>query len=174
MGEEDEARPSRAATTTVFFSYSREDQKQARPIINVLQQAGYGVWWDGLLAGGERFSETTAAALASARAIIVLWSQSSIQSHWVHDEATEGRDRHCLVPLSLDGTTPPLGFRQFQTIDLSRAGRHAGSYEMRQLIEAVAALHERPPPPPTSHVRKIGRRPVILASVAAAVLGGRP
>jgi TolB-like protein/tetratricopeptide (TPR) repeat protein len=66
---------------------------------------------------------------------------------------------------------PPLGFRQFQMIDLSRGGRHAGSREMQQLIEAVAALHERPPPPPSSRVTGIGRRQVILTSVAAAGLG---
>ena len=163
----------KAQETTVFFSYSHEDQKQARPIIQILQRAGYAVWWDGLLAGGERFSQTTAAALASARAIVVLWSKSSVQSHWVHDEATEGRDRHCLVPLSLDGTMPPLGFRQFQTINLSRASRHAAGLEMRQLIDAVAALHERPPPasPPISPVIKIGRRSAIVAGIAAAGLG---
>jgi TolB-like protein/tetratricopeptide (TPR) repeat protein len=171
MGEGDEARPLPTAAATVFFSYSRENQKQARPIINVLQQAGYAVWWDGLLTGGERFSQTTATALANARAIVVLWSKTSIQSPWVHDEATEGRDRHCLIPLSLDGSMPPLGFRQFQTIDLSRGGRHTGSREMRQLIEAVAALHERPPPPPSPRVIRIGRRQVILASVAVAGLG---
>src|SRR5579862_9430943 len=103
MGDGGEVKSSQVAATTVFFSYSRVDQKFARPIIAVLQQAGYSVWWDGLLGGGERFAHTTAAALASARAVVVLWSKTSIQSHWVQDEATEGRNRRRLVPLSLDG-----------------------------------------------------------------------
>jgi hypothetical protein len=42
----------------------------------------------------------------------------------VRDEAGARRDRGRLVPLSLDGTLPPLGFRQFQSIDLGgRQGR---------------------------------------------------
>jgi len=35
--------------TTVFFSYSRVDQKQALPIISAIEKAGYRVWWDGML-----------------------------------------------------------------------------------------------------------------------------
>ena len=35
------------------------------------------------------------------------------------DEAAAGRDTGRLVPVTLDGTAAPLGFRQFQTIDLS-------------------------------------------------------
>ena len=100
--------------TTVFFSYSRTDQKQAEAVIGLLEQAGYCVWWDGLLGGGERFADSTQAALDRARAVVVLWSEKSVGSHWVHDEATRGRDTGRLVPLSLDGTDPPLGFGQFR------------------------------------------------------------
>ena len=42
-------------THTVFLSYSRADRKGALAIVRVLESAGYGVWWDGLLEGGERF-----------------------------------------------------------------------------------------------------------------------
>ena len=59
---------SLGAPATVFVSYSREDLKRARAIIDVLEQAGYSVWWDGLLAGGERYSRTTTAALDGASA----------------------------------------------------------------------------------------------------------
>jgi TolB-like protein/tetratricopeptide (TPR) repeat protein len=172
MGEGEGAKSLGGTATTVFFSYSREDQKYALPIINFIQEAGYAVWWDGLLAGGERFSQTTATALANARAVVVLWSKTSIHSHWVHDEATEGRDRHCLVPLSLDGAIPPLGFRQFQTIDLSHASHDPARPQIRQLIEAVAALHDRPPPPllRTPRGLRVGRRQLIATSVTAAGL----
>ena len=53
---------------TVFLSYSRADQKQALQVVRLLESAGYPVWWDGLLEGGERFSHTTEAALENARA----------------------------------------------------------------------------------------------------------
>lgn len=129
-------------STTVFLSYSRADEKRARAIVDVLERAGYAVWWDGLLGGGERYARATTEALERARAVVVLWSKTSVDSHWVHDEAAFGRDCGRLVPLSLDGSAPPLGFRQFQVIDVFRARRD--SPEMKQLVEAVAALHDAP------------------------------
>ena len=162
------------AVTTVFFSYSRADQKRARPVIRVLEDAGFAVWWDGLLGGGERFAHATADALDRAQAVVVLWSSTSVDSHWVHDEATAGRDRGRLVPLSLDGSAPPLGFRQFQTIDLSHGGLRAGSPEMVQLVEAVAALHaEALPLRKTPRARRgIGRRAMLASAGGLVALGG--
>ncbi len=130
--------------TTVFFSYSRTDQKQAEAVIGLLEQAGFSVWWDGLLGGGERFANSTQAALDRARAVVVLWSEKSVGSHWVHDEATRGRDTGRLVPLSLDGTDPPLGFGQFQCIDISQAKFNASDGTMQKVLQAVSVLHGEP------------------------------
>ncbi|MFK7842174.1 MAG: TIR domain-containing protein [Sphingorhabdus sp.] len=143
------------------MSYSREDQKDALLIVKALEQAGYSVWWDGLLEGGERFAHTTEAALTNANAVVVLWSKTSIESHWVHDEATRGRDNDRLVPLSLDGSDPPLGFGQFQCIDVSQTKTKSNSLEMQKMLRAVDALN----------VQQI--RPEILAKPASPVFGRR-
>ena len=45
------------ADDTVFVSYARDDEKSARTIIELLERAGYRVWWDGLIPGGERFGD---------------------------------------------------------------------------------------------------------------------
>ena len=162
--------------STVFFSYSREDQPQAVPIIRQLEAAGFVVWWDGLLEGGERFSRATEDALNRAKAVVVLWSKVSVQSHWVHDEATRGRDRGVLVPLSLDGTEPPLGFGQFQVISLaaSKVGPHDA--QIRRLNRAVAALHDgravAAPPAAPAVMPAIGRRAAIGGGLAVAAAGG--
>lgn len=133
---------------TVFLSYSRADRKAALAVVRVIEDAGYRVWWDGLLEGGERFSETTEAALQQARAVVVLWSKTSATSHWVHDEATRGRESKHLVPLSIDGSLPPLGFGQFQSIDVSHVLGKPNSEPMRKVVRAVAALHDGPAPLP--------------------------
>lgn len=147
-------------------------------MIDALIKAGYSVWWDGILAPGERFANSTQAALESARAVVVLWSATSVTSHWVHDEATRGRDRGVLVPLSLDGSPPPLGFGQFQTYQAG-SRRMAGDTGIEAMLEAVAALHDGPPParaaataaPPAPRFR---RRAVLAggAITLAAVAGG--
>jgi TolB-like protein/Flp pilus assembly protein TadD len=165
------AEPDKAAT--VFLSYARADQKRAKPVIDALEQAGIKVWWDGLLEGGENFLPTTEAALESADAVVVLWSKVSVESHWVRDEATRGRDRNCLVPLSIDGSQPPLGFRQFQVIDFSKWRGKADAAEMQRAIRAVWALAGQAgqAPPPIPHKRTIDRR-ALIAGGAALAAGG--
>jgi len=127
---------------SVFISYAHADRKAAQAVVRVLEQAGYRVWWDDLIQGGERFSHAMEAALVQARAVVVLWSKASAASHWVHDEATRGLESGRLVPLLIDGSQPPLGFGQFQSIDVSRVLGKPGSEPMRKLVLAVAALHE--------------------------------
>lgn len=166
-----------ARISTIFFSYARGDQARALPIIKLIEQAGYCVWWDGLLEGGERFSRTTEDALDRAKAVVVLWSKTSIQSHWVHDEATRGRDRRVLVPLSLDGSLPPLGFGQFQAIDLTQSKMNAKDAGIGQMLRAIAAMHGvqsgDPIPRPVLTKSNISRRSAILAgSGTVLAIGG--
>ncbi len=113
------------------------------PIIKLIERAGYTVWWDGLIGSGDRFAETTAGALEVAKAVVVLWSATSVGSHWVQDEAARGRDRGCLVPVTIDGTMPPLGFGQFQTIDLAGAKLNAKDPAVARLLNGIAQLHDR-------------------------------
>jgi hypothetical protein len=100
----DSAPPTRPL---IFLSYSRGDIDHARPVIALLDANGFDVWWDGRLEGGENYLQTTEAALERADCVVVLWSATSIQSHWVRDEAQRGRERGCLVPLSIDGAMAP-------------------------------------------------------------------
>ena len=97
----------------IFVSYAHEDRARAQAVIHVLEKAGCHIWWDGLIVAGAAFATTTEQALEAASAVVVLWSRAASVSHWVRDEATRGRDRGCLVPISLDGSEPPLGFRHF-------------------------------------------------------------
>ena len=175
MAEGGGAAEESGGQTTVFFSYSRADQPRALPIINLLEAAGFRVWWDGMLEGGERYARTTEEALDRARAVVVLWSATSVQSHWVHDEATRGRDRRILVPLSLDGSEPPLGFGQFQVISLAKARISHDDAEIQRLLRAVGVLHnQQPEPPKPAPVRSspISRRAALGGGLAVAAAGG--
>lgn len=162
-----------ASADHVFLSYSREDQKAARTVIGLLEGLGYKVWWDGLIPGGERFDKVTSEALESARAVIVLWSKVSVQSHWVHDEATRGRDTGRLVPLSIDGSHPPLGFGQFQFIDVSKEGLRADGPQMQRALAALAALFngDAPALPAPRKGPALSRRVLVAGGVAAAGIG---
>jgi TolB-like protein len=119
----------------VFLSYSRHDLRRAKPVIKALEAAGLSVWWDRRLVGGSEFSKEIRDELDKAGAVVALWSGRSVDSPWVLDEAGRARDSGRLVPASLDGMEPPLGFGQLHTIDLSH--RHSGA--LNSLVEAVTA-----------------------------------
>jgi len=126
----------------VFLSYSRDDKPQASEILRVLEAAGISVWWDDMLEGGTPFLKDTEFHLENAATVVVLWSKISVNSHWVADEATRGRDRGVLIPATIDGTFPPLGFRQFQCLDLSSSDETVRTAQTQKLIQAIKAKRD--------------------------------
>jgi adenylate cyclase len=124
----------------VFLSYAREDLETARKLASVLDEAGQSVWWDRHVHGGANFSTEIDRELKDAQVVMVLWSPTSIASAWVQDEAAEGRDSGRLVPASVDSTKPPLGFRQFQCVDLSAWAKQGQREPVENLLEAISKI----------------------------------
>ena len=122
----------------VFLSYAREDSDAARQLADDVGRAGHEVWWDQHIQGGSRFSRAIDKALKDAEAVIVLWSEAASDSAWVQDEAAEGRDSGRLVPVLIEACKPPLGFRQFQSVDMS-SWNGGGGTELTALLEAIAS-----------------------------------
>ena len=125
----------------VFLSYSREDIECVRQLAELLGEGGHDVWWDQHIQGGSRFSAAIDDALKDAQAVVVIWSVNSVRSAWVQDEAGEGRDSGRLVPVVIGNCKPPLGFRQFQAVDLSgwRGGDGPQVQALLAAIESTAA-----------------------------------
>ena len=103
--------------TDIFISYSRSDRERVARLAEALQSSGYSAWWDNDLAGGVEYSREIESRINAAKAVVVIWSATSIESAWVADEAELGRDAGKLVPLVIDDVQPKIGFRQFQSID---------------------------------------------------------
>lgn len=130
----------------IFLSYAREDIDHARKLADALEAHGLATWWDRRLLPGQSFESHIARKLAEAPAVIVVWSSASVGSDWVRDEATEGRSRDRLVPLSLDGTRPPIGFRQLHTPDLTGWNGRPDAPEMAGLVASLRQIMDAPPP----------------------------
>ena len=103
----------------VFISYARADRARIESLARVLENDGYSLWWDHDIAGGAAFASEIERALNDAKAVIVAWSVSGVQSDWVLDEAGVAKQSGKLVPIGLDATLPPIGFRQYQIVDFS-------------------------------------------------------
>jgi len=169
-----EERTESAKGATLFLSYARADESSARRLANVLEQAGYTVWWDALIEGGAAFGRSIAKALESADAVLVLWSRTSVDSDWVKDEAAQGRERHRLIPLSLDGTKPPLGFRQYQVIDLSHWHGRRAAPQIVAVERAVESALGHATSTTTPSQAGVSRRALLTGGgvAAIAVAGG--
>jgi TolB-like protein len=151
----------------VFLSYARGDRTCAERLANAIGDSGLTVWWDRHIKGGAEFSRDIEHQLDAASKVVVLWSKEAVNSRWVRDEASVAADSGRLVSATIDGTPPPLGFRQFQSIDL-RAWAAKGAAipsELAEALEVETAPHAAPAsvPPP---------RRWIAAGAAALLLAG--
>ena len=124
----------------IFLSYARADVDCAKKLAELIGRAGHDVWWDRELHGGSRFTTEIDKALTNAEAVVVLWSNASLESAWVQDEAAEGRDSSRLVPATIDAVRPPLGFRQFQAIDLSDLRDGQQPERLDELLRAIVKM----------------------------------
>lgn len=153
---------------TLFLSYARADGDYAHRLAAALEHAGFIIWWDALIEGGEAYSRSIAEALEQADVVIVLWSKNSVESDWVRDEAAQGRERHRLVPLSIDGTRPPLGFRQYQVIDVSRWHGRKSAPEIGAIERAIHSVLHHDHAPHTPAPVRVSRRTALIGGSAAA------
>jgi len=123
----------------VFISYARPDRDTIALLATALEQAGFSVWWDRQLDGGVEFARTIETELKAAVTVIVAWSQHSLGSHWVRDEAEFARGQQKLLPLALDGVMPPLGFRQLHAIDFSGWDHNHSHAAFGSLLSALGS-----------------------------------
>ncbi|MEO6081159.1 MAG: TIR domain-containing protein [Steroidobacteraceae bacterium] len=169
----------------VFLSYCREDQPAARRFANGLEREGFTVWWDQSLSAGEAFDKVTEKALKDARAVVVLWSKTSVNSRWVRSEATQADRYGTLVPVMIEPCDRPIMFELTHTADLSgwsgdSVDPHWSSFiaGLRRSVGGAATpvssdtTAQRIPVPATATppARSVARRTAAWASLAAAVL----
>jgi eukaryotic-like serine/threonine-protein kinase len=104
----------------IFVSYSREDQAVARSYAEGFEAEGFSVWWDQSLNPGEAFDQVTERALDEAKAVVVLWSKTSVNSRWVRAEATQANANNRLLPVMIEHCRRPIMFELSHTADLSQ------------------------------------------------------
>ena len=161
---------------SIFLSYAREDTPKAKRLAETLEAAGHRVWWDGRIDAGTVFAAEIESALRDADLVVVLWSGASAKSPWVLDEAAAGRDRGLLVPVLLEDVAPPMGFRQYQAIDLSNWTERGTARGLKPLLDALDRRGTASDVAPQSASlapaarRPIGVRTMVAAAFAAVLL----
>ena len=83
----------------IFISYKREDLILAKALAMELSGLGWTVWWDHDIPAGQDYDEVIVNELSTAKCVIVLWSESSVNSRNVKDEANVALERKVLLPI---------------------------------------------------------------------------
>lgn len=171
----------------IFLSYNEKDRPRVRQLAQVLERAGWSVWWDRRVPAGLTWRSLLEQELQNMRCMLVLWSTNSVKSEWVCEEATEGRLLGRLIPVFIERVRPPAGFREVQAADLADWDGFSDSVGLQQLLDDIAHKLGSPavvtkdpgpsifvdPPPPTAWPwwRWAGTAALLLLAAAGAYLG---
>jgi hypothetical protein len=121
----------------VFISYSHEDRDRAQLLVTAFKKDGLTVWWDVDLPPGGTWDRLIEQRLHTARSVVVLWSEVSVNKAWVREEALDAFQRSVLVPVLIDDVPPPLGFRHVQALNLVGWTSDATDGRYQQLLSAI-------------------------------------
>ncbi len=121
----------------IFISYASADREKAKMLAGALEQKNWKVWWDRNILHGKKYDDVIQEALDTSKCIVVLWSNESVNSDYVKDEAEEGTKRNILVPVLIEDVKIPLGFRRIQAAKLYDWERFSEHKEFDILVESI-------------------------------------
>ena len=110
------------------------------PLLRALEDTGWSVFWDRTIPVGRTWRNAIGKEIDNCRCMIVVWSQRSVDSDWVHEEADEGKRRGVLAPVLIDHILPPLGFRSIQSAKLADWDGKAPSTEFDRLLADLSNI----------------------------------
>jgi hypothetical protein len=127
----------------IFISYKREDVALVKVIAKELTNYGWNVWWDHNIPVGKDYDTVILDALSNARSVLVIWSEKSINSRNVKDEANVGLERGVLIPILVGNIKAPIGFRMIQALKWNQNDQ-VEAEELDDLIYQVKLLIGEP------------------------------
>jgi hypothetical protein len=129
----------------IFISYASEDRAKAQTLAKSLENEGWSIFWDRTIPAGLTWDQYIGKELTEARCVLVLWSQASINSEWVREEADEGKTREILIPIRIEEVRPPVGFRGIQAVDLLAWDETQAAPEFRWAVSNISRVIGKPP-----------------------------
>jgi hypothetical protein len=157
----------------IFISYSKDDRARVMQLVQYLEAQGLTIWWDQHLDIGTTFRATINQQLQRARLVLVVWSNSSISSRFVHDEADLAMRQGNLLPVRIDNVDPPLGYRQLQTTSIIIKARISKSHRItlerlvKQIRSTLNATNSTVPATDTHGRSDFAREQEFAAKVSA-------
>ena len=127
----------------VFVSYARADKARVAPLVAAIEAKGWSVWWDPEISPGQEFDDQIDAEIDAAKAVLVVWTPTSVVSRWVRGEAREAAERGILVPVRFEQARLPMDVRAIHTTDLDGWREDPASPLVQECLHALAAMIAR-------------------------------
>jgi adenylate cyclase len=127
----------------IFVSYARSDKARVAPLVAAIEAQGWSLWWDPEIDAGQQFDDQIEEELKAAKAVLVIWTPSSVASRWVRGEAREAADLGTLVPARFDGARLPMDVRAIHTTDMDGWADNANGPQFQALLRALSAMIAR-------------------------------
>jgi adenylate cyclase len=127
----------------VFVSYARADKARVAPLVAAIEGKGWSVWWDPEISPGKEFDDEIDTELQAAKAVLVVWTPTSVVSRWVRGEARDAAERGILVPVRFDQARLPIDVRAIHTTDLDEWNEDPASVQAQACMHALAAMIAR-------------------------------
>lgn len=143
-GANSKAKISSPTAIDLFISYSQKDLATVQALTTFLQKVGWSVWFDQHIRAGTSFDKVIEQALQDARAVIVAWSRSSVNSDWVRAEAAYAQESSKLFPVRLDDAPLPLRFIHVHTLNLSGWDGACEHYALQALVAHLTEALGKP------------------------------
>jgi adenylate cyclase len=124
----------------VFISYARADKARVAPLVKAIEAKDWSVWWDPEISPGQEFDDQIDAELMSAKAVLVVWTPTSVTSRWVRGEARDAADRNVLVPVRFEQARLPIDVRAIHTTDLDDWNEDSSSASAQACLHALATM----------------------------------
>ena len=124
----------------IFVSYKREDQEQLGrviPIVRALEAEGFDVFYDVHVPPGSSWEQVLESKISQSRCVIVLWSDASVDSDWVKEEAEIAKTAGKIIPVFLDPVSAPFGFSRIEGANLVNWDGDLTDREWQNLVAAV-------------------------------------
>jgi adenylate cyclase len=124
----------------VFVSYARIDKARVAPLVAAIEGRGWSVWWDPEIAPGREFDDEIDTELQAAKAVLVVWTPTSVASRWVRGEARDAAERNILVPVRFEQARLPIDVRAIHTTDLDDWHEDASAACVQECLNALSAM----------------------------------
>ena len=124
----------------IFISYSSADKTMVADIAGLLEAKGWSVWWDRQIAIGQKYDTVIDNELQKAGCVLVIWTQKSVASEWVKNEALEAAQKNILVPVILEDVKLPVAFKRIESAMLTDWNGEDDHPELPGLYNSIEAI----------------------------------